>query len=960
MLYVKGMDANLLSSGKIAEKNVIVEHGKVAKIFNMKKELIAIAHKRENNLYYLESYKDCETSGNVNSVPEAKVNVTSTNSMSLKEKWHRMLGHISFSKLKFLCENELLDGAPKRLESENFKCAICLEFKMNNVPFKDDREKATEILQIVHTDVNGPHCVGYCGEQYFVTFIDDYSKLVKVYCIKSKSDVYNCLVEYVNLVENLTGKRIKELRCDNGTEYINKRVDEFVKNRGIYLRPCVPYVHELNGTAERYNRTLMDRARCLLAEAKVARKFWPECIATAAYLTNRSLGNTVEKKTPFEIFFNKKPDVTNLRMYGCRVFTRVPDARRNSKWDRKADCGILLGYTDLGYRVLVNNRIRVTRHVNFVDDSVKCISLRDDEVDDVGDSVEPKVGSGSVVAPQVDEGLDICLREEAGSSEKQVEGQESDSTELRRSTREKKMSARLADSVVYVNVCSADAPESYQEAVSRFDSNLWQQAMSKEIQNLEKNGTWEEVSLPQGKKALDAKWVYRVKPDGTHKAHLVVRGFQQDEELDDIYSPVARMCTLKLLLSLCCHKGFQIHQMDVEAAFLNGPIVSEVYIKQPLGYSNVENSNNVLCLKKSLYGLKESPRNWYECFNDFISTLDFERNRFDYCLYSTKDNVNQIFIILFVDDLLICGKNSNAIADIKRKLSEHFEMKDLGKVSSYLGIEINFDVGKRIMTLSQERYIESLAIKYNVTNSKLFDTPMEMNLKLEKAEMPDPNVKFRNLIGALLYVIAGTRPDITFSVNYLSRFQSAYSCTHYNYALRILKYLCRTRNLKLTYRFSSSCKLDVYVDSDWAGDVVDRRSTTGFVIRLFGNPILWKAQKQGNVTKSSTYAEYVALSEAVTEVTYLVGVCEQLLPLELIRPVCIFEDNLGTVCIANLGNFTKKSKHIEVHYHFVHEAVQSGLISVVKVNSSDNLADIFTKTLSKSVFVNFRNLLNLC
>ncbi len=358
VLYVKGMNANLLSSGKITDNNVIINHGNVAKIFNTQDELIAVAHKRENNLYYLESYKDCQTSNNVNSVSEA--NVISTNSMSQKEKWHRMLGHVSFSKLKFLCENELLDGAPKRLEAENFKCAICLEFKMNNVPFKDDREKATEILQIVHTDVNGPHSLGYCGEQYFVTFIDDFSKLVKVYCIKSKSEVYNCLVEYVNLVENLTGKRIKELRCDNGTEYINKRVDEFVKNRGIYLRSCVPYVHELNGTAERYNRTLMDRARCLLAEAKVARRFWPKCVTAAAYLTNRTLGNTVVKKTPFEIFFNKKPDVTNLKLYGCRMFTRVPDARRKTKWDRKADCGILLGYTDLGYRVLVNNRVIVT------------------------------------------------------------------------------------------------------------------------------------------------------------------------------------------------------------------------------------------------------------------------------------------------------------------------------------------------------------------------------------------------------------------------------------------------------------------------------------------------------------------------------------------------------------------------------------------------------------------------
>jgi len=384
-----------------------------------------------------------------------------------------------------------------------------------------------------------------------------------------------------------------------------------------------------------------------------------------------------------------------------------------------------------------------------------------------------------------------------------------------------------------------------------------------------------------------------------------------------------------------------------------------VYIRPPVGYGKVVDSNNVFRLKKSLYGLKESPRNWYECFNNFIFKLGFERNKFDYCLYSTKNNVSRIFIILFVDDLLICGRDVSMIKQIKQKLSERFKMTDLKNVSSYLGIDINFDSERKLMTLSQKRYIESLATKYNIWNSNLFDTPMEMHLKVEKAEKPDFNVKFRNLIGALLYVSAGTRPDVTFSVNYLSRFQSAYDHTHFKYALRILKYLFNTRELRLTYRSSHLECLDVYVDSDWAGDVEDRRSTTGFVIRMFGNPILWRTHKQGNVTKSSTHAEYIALSEAVTEVIYLIGVCESLMPSDPIQPVRIYEDNLGAICIAKLGNFTKKSKHIEVHYHFVHEAVERGQVEVIKVKSLDNLADIFTKPLGKPSFVKLRNLLCL-
>ncbi|KAK7585905.1 hypothetical protein V9T40_000084 [Parthenolecanium corni] len=223
--------------------------------------------------------------------------------MSLKEKWHRMSGHIDFNKLKVLCE------------------------------------------------------------------------------------------EYVNLVENLTGKGIKEIRCDNGTEYINKNVADFVKNCGVYLRPCIPYVHALNGTAERYNNILLDKACCLQAQARVDRRYWPECINAAAYLTNQSPASTIERRTPFEIFFKKKPDVSNLTLYGSRVFTRVLDVRRRSKWDRKADRGILLGYTDLGYRVLVNNRVIVTRHVDFFDENIKVISLRDDKLDEARKSGEQNIAS---------------------------------------------------------------------------------------------------------------------------------------------------------------------------------------------------------------------------------------------------------------------------------------------------------------------------------------------------------------------------------------------------------------------------------------------------------------------------------------------------------------------------------------------------------------------------------------
>jgi len=251
---------------------------------------------------------------------------------------------------------------------------------------------------------------------------------------------------------------------------------------------------------------------------------------------------------------------------------------------------------------------------------------------------------------------------------------------------------------------------------------------------LAKNQTWQLVEKQKGVKILDLKWVFTNKIDNRKKARLVVRGFQQDEILEDLYSPVAKVQTLKLLLTYCCQLGLSIEQMDVKTAFLNGNVKSEVYIKQSLGFE--DGTNRVCKLKKALYGLRESPRAWYECFDDYIRKLGFKRSNNDYCLYiGTRENEN-IFVILFIDDLLICGRDKKKIDEIKMGLSKRFSMKDLGKVEMYLGIRINYDdkVGK--MTLDQNNYIESLATKYDIGSAKLYQTSMEQNLSIEPAQYP--------------------------------------------------------------------------------------------------------------------------------------------------------------------------------------------------------------------------------
>ena len=263
------------------------------------------------------------------------------------------------------------------------------------------------------------------------------------------------------------------------------------------------------------------------------------------------------------------------------------------------------------------------------------------------------------------------------------------------------------------------------------------------------------------------------------------------------------------------------------------------------------------------------------------------------------------------------------------------------------------------MTLDQKDYIESLAKKYNITEWKLYCTPMKQNLSLQPAQSASTYLNYKNFIRALLYISTSTRLDVSYSVNYLSRFHNCYDGSHYKYALRILKYLYLTRDLKLTYRRNLNVDIiDIFVDADWAGDKLERKSTTGYTIRIFGNAIHWKSRKQGSVTKSSTAAEYVALSDSVSEIRVILNSLKDF-KIKLSKPVRIDEDNSGFIAITKIGNLTKNSKYIEVHYHFVNECCEKGTIENAKVESENNIGDILTKTLGRNKFETFRRALRI-
>ena len=297
------------------------------------------------------------------------------------------------------------------------------------------------------------------------------------------------------------------------------------------------------------------------------KKYWPEIVCAATYLKNRTLSNTIEKKTPYEIFFQRKPTVKHLRLYGSKVFVKIPDKKRESKWDKRAKMGILLGYSEVGYRVLLNDKIIVARHLDIIEPGVKCIGFNESENEDENEQINENANENSKINENdyknECEQDDVCEKVDVDSNE----------NILRRSNRNKMPNKKynndeyVYDYCIQVNYTNVNTPNTFEEAI-------------KGIKCIDENKTWQLIdkSKSQGKKILDVKWVYPIKHDNNYKARLVVKGDQQTDSTGDTYSPVAKMQTLKILLSYCCKKGLIIEQMDVQTAFLNGEISPEVYI----------------------------------------------------------------------------------------------------------------------------------------------------------------------------------------------------------------------------------------------------------------------------------------------------------------------------------------------------------------------------------------------
>jgi hypothetical protein len=511
-----------------------------------------------------------------------------------------------------------------------------------------------------------------------------------------------------------------------------------------------------------------------------------------------------------------------------------------------------------------------------------------------------------------------------------------------------------------VSLTHTSEPKSYLEAVK---FTCWQKAMNDELEALGKTGTWCFVDLPPHTKPIGSKWVYKVKykADGSverHKARLVAKGYNQIEGLDffDTFSPIAKLTTVRLLLAVSSIKGWFLHQLDVNNAFLHGDLQEDVYMVVPEGVTSPK-PNQVCKLLKSLYGLKQASRKWYEKLTSLLIQEGYKQSSSDYSLFTLQTNADFTALLVYVDDIILAGTSLSEFARIKNILDSQFKIKDLGSLKYFLGLEVA--QSKEGITISQRKYCLDLLTDSGLLGSKPAATPLDPAVKLHNdGGKPYEDISsYRRLIGRLLY-LTNTRPDISFAVQQLSQFLHKPTFAHYTAACRVIRYLKHNPGRGLLFPRHSELQLLGFSDADWAGCIETRRSITGYCFFLGSSLVSWKAKKQITVSRSSSEAEYRALSTATCELIWLLYLMKDL-NITCSKPPVIYCDSQSAIHIASNPVFHERTKHLEIDCHLVREKIQQGILRLLPVSTDDQLADCLTKALAAPKFINFISKLGL-
>ena len=870
--------------------------------------------------------------------------------------WHIRLNHVSKNYLeaakKFLPELKNVKVTDSILNCEDCHQANTLRKSHTQV-----RHRAEKPFAVLYSDLLGAISpVNFrTGASYIVIFVCGYSRYLFAYTLKNKKEVHLALEKCLREIASITSqiKNVFKLRSDRGLEFQTLDMKQLLSREGIIWDPCQPHTPQQNGCAERVNQELKHKIRVNLLSAKMPYSFWGHALNYVVFVYNRMPHSSNNFKSPFELVKGFAPSIKHVKRFGCLV--HYVDVSNKSKFAPNAKKGFLLECNDTGYVIFSE------QHKTLVNSSdVKCI-----ETIVYGDRIKDYPRP---LAEILDLDGELEYSELVPESSTSLESQpgNSNSTSLQNENSELQATVNQIVNHEYTE------PSSYREAMSAPDRDLWEEAIRSELESPEEMGTWElkhRSELPQGVKVIKSRWVHKrkVEADGSlkYKSRLVIKGFADTNDylVSEIYAPVARLSDVRVFLSVANKLGLYLHQLDVTTAFLHGTLEKPVYMHIPDGLVELADrpldlkGEYVCLLKRSLYGLKVSPNLWYNKFSKILTKLGFEVYPFQTCIFKWSQGNIYLLLIIYVDDCILASNDNDKAFEIIQALQMEIKIKNLGVPKKFLGFQIVRDESRKQLFIHQRVMIQGLLDKYLSPEEDTSDIPMlpttcTMGAQQDSDLTTSPDVPYREVIGALLYIQNSTRPDIAFAVNYLSRKQISFTWDDWKCVLKILKYLKGTLNLGIMFSGRDE-GLVAYSDASLGTNAPNGRSTTGYVVAVFGDMVSWRSKKQTHVALSTCESEYLAMSETCKEVISIRTLCGFLAGVDMLPTLRC--DCAPAIAVA-MTNDSKTLKHVvKLSLHFVHDLFKDGKIRIEWVSTHEQIADCFTKALSKIKFLEFRN-----
>ncbi|UTT88830.1 hypothetical protein NDA17_004982 [Ustilago hordei] len=868
--------------------------------------------------------EDNQNTGKLDNAPEGNKDTKHRDSYL----WHERFGHPGRDKTRQIRAHYL--GTDEEMEHESKHCNACSQGKQTRARMSQSESERMEApLELVHVDLMTDF-KGHANYHYALVAVDDFSSLIYVEPLCTKSAALTALRRWIARMERATDRKLKTLRSDNGGEWCSIAAEDWQTQEGFKWQKSVPGISIQNGRAERAIRSVQEKMRSMLIGRACPRELWPYAITAAAHVMN--LTPSATKTIPYEAFYGTTAHklAQQLRVFGCLAWVHVQQKDQQGKHGARAKPAIMIGYDDEHKAWKFCNpdqpaSIQWSNSATFHEDK----GWSDRQQEAVRPVVTAEVEEESVMPVTVE---DLLTAE--------------DST------------------VGAANTAILNLDPTLREAMDGEDAQLWKEAIRKELEGLEAMGTWEVVHQPPGVPLVDSKVVLRLKLDADgvpvkHKARLVARGFTQREGIDyqETFSPVAPLGAIRAILALAVQNNWEIHALDITMAYLNSTLKEAIYMKPPEG-SGVA-PGKVYKVVKGLYGLKQSGREWNQEFDRSLRRMGFFQVECAPCIYTKGQGEDMAIVVIYVDDTLVIAPRLETVLEVKKQIGQRWKMEDSGEVSHFLGIKISRDRAMRTMTIGQSGYIDQVLAKHLDKRTKPTMVPMQSIPEGTLVASAAQQKEYPVIVGKLLWVANSTRPDLSLTVGVLARHMREPSQEHYQAAQRVLRYLESTRQVGLVYRASESQEpLVAHSDANWASDAtIQRRSTSGSVALVYGNPVAWKSATQKCVSLSAVEAEFIAATEATREVLFLK---------QLLRSIgiatgtpTVYSDNTGCIQVSKDPAQHWKLKHIDTKYHFVRNNVQEGRVQIKYVDTTRNLADVLTKPIGRQAMQQARSGLHL-